>query len=68
MHRTDMIDVGIVVSGELVSELEGGVEQTLKPGDVYIQNGAMHAWRNDTDEPALIVFVTVPAERNGAAT
>jgi mannose-6-phosphate isomerase-like protein (cupin superfamily) len=65
MHRTDTIDFGFVLSGEVVVELEGGGEQTMRPGDVYVQNGALHAWRNDGSEPALVAFVNLPAERAG---
>jgi mannose-6-phosphate isomerase-like protein (cupin superfamily) len=63
MHRTDSFDFGIVISGELTSKLEGGGEQMLRPGDVYIQNGAMHLWRNDTDQPAVFVVISLPAQR-----
>jgi mannose-6-phosphate isomerase-like protein (cupin superfamily) len=63
MHRTDSFDFGIVLVGELTSRLEGGGEQVLRPGDVYVQNGAMHLWRNDTDEPALFVVISLPAQR-----
>ena len=38
MHRTDTIDVGFVLSGEVVIELEGGGEQTMRPGDAYALN------------------------------
>jgi mannose-6-phosphate isomerase-like protein (cupin superfamily) len=65
MHRTDTIDFGFVLSGEVVVELEDGGEQTMGLGDVYIQNGAMHAWRNDGSEPAVVAFVNVPAKRAG---
>ena len=66
MHRTDSFDLGIVLSGELTSRLDGGGEQVLRPGDVYVQNGAMHLWRNDTDEPAVFVVISLPAERRPA--
>ena len=66
MHRTDSVDFGIVISGELTSRLDGGGEQVLRAGDVYIQNGAMHLWRNDTAEPAVFVVISLPAERNSA--
>jgi len=64
MHRTDTIDLGFVVYGEIVSVLEGGGEQILRPGDVYIQNGAMHAWRNDSDKPAFIWTVILGTTRD----
>jgi mannose-6-phosphate isomerase-like protein (cupin superfamily) len=65
MHRTDSVDFGIVISGELTSRLDGGGEQVLRAGDIYIQNGAMHLWRNDMDEPAVFVVISLPAERHG---
>jgi hypothetical protein len=63
MHRTDTIDVGVVVSGKVRVEAEDGTSVVLGPGDVYIQNGAMHAWHEDPDDPALVVFVLVGTAR-----
>jgi hypothetical protein len=63
MHRTDTIDIGVVVSGTVRVEAEDGTSVTLGPGDVYVQNGAMHAWHEDPDDPALVVFVLVGATR-----
>ncbi len=63
MHRTDTVDIGFVLSGEVIVELEGGEEQAMTPGDVYIQHGAMHAWRNDGAESAVVAFVNLPARR-----
>jgi hypothetical protein len=63
MHRTDTIDIGVVVSGEVTVESTDGSTVLLKPGDVYIQNGAMHAWNANPENPALVVFVLVGAER-----
>jgi hypothetical protein len=63
MHRTDSIDVGVVVSGKIGIMNTDGTEEVLEPGDIYIQNGAMHAWRGLADEPSMIVFVVVPATR-----
>lgn len=64
MHRTDTIDIGVVVSGHVRVEAEDGSSVTLRPGDVYVQNGAMHAWHEDPDDPALVVFVLIGAERS----
>ncbi|HKX80302.1 MAG TPA: cupin domain-containing protein [Novosphingobium sp.] len=63
MHITNSIDLGFVASGEIVSIQGDGSEITLRPGDVYVQNGAMHAWRNDTDESCMITFVVMGAAR-----
>jgi hypothetical protein len=68
MHRTDTIDIGVVVSGEVTVESTDGSKVTLVPGDVYIQNGAMHAWHGNPENPAHIVFVVVGASRDQEAT
>lgn len=56
MHSTDSVDIGIVLSGEVWVEQDEG-EVALRPGDVYVQNGATHAWRNRSEEPCMVVFI-----------
>ncbi len=63
MHTTDTIDYDIVISGELVMELDDGAEVTLKPGDIVVQNGTRHAWRNRGTEPVVMYSVLVGAPR-----
>ncbi|KEF54610.1 uncharacterized protein A1O9_09052 [Exophiala aquamarina CBS 119918] len=46
MHRTQSLDYGVVLSGEMVMELEDGSETKLKPGDVVVQRGTNHSWHN----------------------
>jgi mannose-6-phosphate isomerase-like protein (cupin superfamily) len=62
LHRTDSVDIGIVLSGEIVCEQDDR-EVTLRPGDFYVQYGAPHAWRNRTDEPCTMVFILTSAPR-----
>lgn len=62
MHTTDTVDYGILLSGEISLELDGGMRR-LKPGDIVIQNGTRHAWRNKSEAPAIIAFVLIGAER-----
>lgn len=64
MHRSDTVDIGVVVSGKLVIEDEDGEETVLGPGDVYVQYGGMHCWPHP-DAPAHIVFVALGVERRG---
>ena len=61
VHHTETIDIGFVLSGRIVLELEAG-SVTLGPGDVLVQNGTVHAWRNPWDEPCLIGMVVVRAQ------
>jgi mannose-6-phosphate isomerase-like protein (cupin superfamily) len=58
MHTSDTVAVGFVLSGEVDVELDDGVEVHLKAGDVLVQNGARHAWRNKSDQPCVLVVVT----------
>ena len=64
MHTTDTVDYEFVISGEVVLELDDGAEVTLKPGDTVVQNGTRHAWRNRTNEPAVLVVVLIGAKRS----
>lgn len=63
MHRTDSIDIGVVVAGQVTVEAEDGSSVALSPGDVYIQNGAMHRWRPNPEDPGHVVFILIGAER-----
>lgn len=46
MHRTVSLDYGVVIEGEVELVLDSGETRVLKRGDVAIQRGTMHAWRN----------------------
>ncbi len=63
MHRTDTIDYGICLEGELWLELDGGNEVRLTPGTCVVQQGTRHAWRNHGDVQALMCFVGIGAKR-----
>lgn len=58
VHTTPTIDYAVVLSGEIVLDL-GSDSTTLRHGDVVVQNGTRHAWRNQTDHPATIFVVLV---------
>lgn len=59
MHRTDSLDVVVVVTGEIVLVLEAD-EVVLRQGDTLIVRGEMHAWRNRSGSPATIVSTVFP--------
>ena len=63
MHTTDTVDYGIVLSGDIWLELDDEERVHLESGDCVIQNGTRHAWRNLADEPCVMAFVMVGAER-----
>jgi mannose-6-phosphate isomerase-like protein (cupin superfamily) len=58
MHTTKTIDYGIVLSGEITLGLDEG-EVYLKSGDVVVQRGTRHAWRNTGSEPCIMAFVLI---------
>lgn len=64
MHTTDTVDFEIVLSGEIVLELDDGAEVTLKPGDTVVQNGTRHAWHNRGDVSAVVVVGLIGARRS----
>jgi len=56
MHRTPTLDYVVIIEGELWLELDDGEERLLRRGEVVIQNGTRHAWRNKSDQVAKAVF------------
>ncbi|OQV07554.1 Cupin domain-containing protein [Cladophialophora immunda] len=62
MHRTQSLDYGIVVEGEIELHLDSGEVHYLKRGDVAVQRGTMHEWRNTSDSWTRIVFVLTDAK------
>jgi steroid delta-isomerase-like uncharacterized protein len=63
MHTTDTVDCGIILSGELCMELDDGAEVLLKPGDVVVNCGTRHAWRNRSAQNCIAAFVCIGAKR-----
>jgi hypothetical protein len=61
MHRTQTVDYGIVLEGEIWLEVDGGAQARLSRGDTVVQLAGRHAWRNKTDDPALVAFVLTGA-------
>ena len=61
MHRTNSIDYGIVMSGEIELELDDGRVTTVREGGVIVQRGTNHLWRNVTDKPCRIAFILIEA-------
>ena len=60
MHTTPTVDYDIVLDGELCLELTDG-EIVVVPGDIVVQHGTRHAWRNRTDRPARLLAVLIGA-------
>jgi quercetin dioxygenase-like cupin family protein len=62
MHRTETVDYAILLSGECDLELDDGKVVHMKPGDICVQRGTMHAWVNNGDVPAVFAFVLIDAD------
>lgn len=58
MHRTESIDYGIVIEGEMTLVLDDS-EVLLKPGSVVVQRGTNHAWANRSGQPCRMLFILV---------
>jgi mannose-6-phosphate isomerase-like protein (cupin superfamily) len=63
MHTTDTVDFEVVLSGQVICELDDGAEVTLKQGDTFVQNGTRHRWRNPGKEPAVLFVALLGADR-----
>jgi mannose-6-phosphate isomerase-like protein (cupin superfamily) len=57
-HRTETIDFGIVLSGEIVLLMDEG-QTTVRPGEIVVQRGTNHGWANYGHEPCRIAFVLI---------
>ena len=61
-HRSSSIDYGIVLSGTVELELDDGVVTTAGAGDIIVQRGTVHLWRNPSPvEVCRIAFVLIEA-------
>lgn len=63
MHRTSSIDYGIVLTGSVELELDDGAVTTARAGDIIVQRGTMHLWRNrSATEICRVAFVLIEAK------
>src|SRR2546430_6736350 len=46
MHKTNTVDYAVIYGGEMWLELDDGETLHLNRGDVVVQNGTRHVWRN----------------------
>lgn len=68
MHKTNSIDYGIVLWGEMEMRLDSGEATRLKPGDIVVQRGTNHAWANVGASVARMAFVLIDALPLGDGT
>ena len=58
MHRTESVDYGIVLEGEITFVLDDA-EVTVRAGDVIVQRGTNHAWSNPSGKPCRVAFIPI---------
>ena len=58
MHRTETLDYGIILSGEIYLIVDKG-EILCRQGDIVIQRGTNHAWANRSDQMCRIAFILI---------
>ena len=58
MHRTESIDYGVVIEGEMTLVLDDS-EVLLRPGSVVVQRGSNHAWANRSGQPCRMLFILI---------
>lgn len=62
LHRTQSIDYGIVLEGEIELELDSGEKRTLKAQDVCVQRGTDHIWYNRTEKWTRVAYILLDAQ------
>ena len=61
LHRTQSVDCGIVLSGQMRLVLTDS-ERILNPGDIVIQRGTDHAWAPRSAAPARMAFILIAGQ------
>ncbi len=59
MHQTISIDHDVMLEGEVELILDSGETRLLKAGDMIVQRGTMHAWRNASETKWARFFAAV---------
>jgi mannose-6-phosphate isomerase-like protein (cupin superfamily) len=64
MHRTQSIDYGIVLEGEITLIVDDA-ETTVHAGDIVIQRGTNHGWANRSGRNCRIAFILIDGRFTG---
>lgn len=67
MHRTDTLDLMVVLSGRVVLGLDDG-EREIGPGDTVVQRGTAHRWRVVGGQPCVCLCVLASPVPGAKAT
>jgi mannose-6-phosphate isomerase-like protein (cupin superfamily) len=58
MHRTETVDYGIVLEGEITLLVDEG-ETVVRAGDIVIQRGTNHGWANRSGSNCRVAFILI---------
>jgi mannose-6-phosphate isomerase-like protein (cupin superfamily) len=61
MHRTETIDYGIVLDGELTLIVDED-ETVVRAGDIVVQRGTSHAWANRSGGRCRVAFILIDGQ------
>ena len=61
MHRTQTIDYGIVLEGEITLIVDEG-ETVVRAGDIVVQRGTNHGWANRSGRNCRIAFILIDGQ------
>jgi mannose-6-phosphate isomerase-like protein (cupin superfamily) len=64
MHKSQTVDFELVLTGEVVLELDEGTSVTLRAGDTVVQNGTRHRWSNPGSTPATVALFMAGADHS----
>ena len=56
MHKTESVDIIVVISGGMKLIMDEG-EVLLGPSDIVVQRGTNHAWSNPFEEPCVFAAI-----------
>lgn len=62
MHRTQSLDYGVVIEGEMEMIMETGEKYLLQKGDVVVQRQTLHQWKNPGDKWNRMLFILMDAK------
>lgn len=66
MHRTDSVDILVVIEGEVdIEAVNDDGMVSLTAGDLFIQNGCFHRWVNRSSKPCTVMAILFATDREG---
>ena len=63
VHRAITLGIGTVCEGEFEFSLDSGEKKIMRPGDVSVNRGTMHKWKNLSEtKPGRMLFFMVDVD------